>query len=283
MKWRLACLIFAGIILGTHAQAADKQKMSPLFDEAKNSRLLDRLVTAYPDFLSSHNGKTLIWKDGTSMLFDDGRNAKSFDQLLNVPDLQDQFYASYKKGKTGMAPAKNMDPGRVRFQPFFTKMYGDCQKKQVVQNLKTIIWLPGHGSRKLRVTTINNVAANLQKISVELDMLLDKQPGMKKYLTPMSGTYNCRKIAGTDRYSVHAYGAAVDINVKQAHYWRWSKPGKNGLYPWRNKIPLEIVEIFERHGFIWGGKWYHYDTMHFEYRPELLTTLPSKTTKYNRN
>ena len=34
--------------------------------------------------------------------------------------------------------------------------------------------------------------------------------------------------------------------------------------------PHKIVEIFERHGFIWGGKWYHYDTMHFEYRPELL-------------
>ncbi|MEJ2663631.1 MAG: M15 family metallopeptidase, partial [Spirochaetia bacterium] len=27
---------------------------------------------------------------------------------------------------------------------------------------------------------------------------------------------------------------------------------------------------FEKYGFIWGGKWYHYDTMHFEYRPELL-------------
>jgi hypothetical protein len=34
-------------------------------------------------------------------------------------------------------------------------------------------------------------------------------------------------------------------------------------------VPFEIVLIFERHGFIWGGKWYHYDTMHFEYRPEL--------------
>jgi len=30
------------------------------------------------------------------------------------------------------------------------------------------------------------------------------------------------------------------------------------------------VAVFERHGFIWGGKWFHYDTMHFEYRPELL-------------
>ena len=35
-------------------------------------------------------------------------------------------------------------------------------------------------------------------------------------------------------------------------------------YPW------EIVAAFEAQGFIWGGKWYHYDIMHFEYRPELL-------------
>ena len=30
-----------------------------------------------------------------------------------------------------------------------------------------------------------------------------------------------------------------------------------------------MVEILERHGFIAGGKWYHFDTMHNEYRPEL--------------
>jgi hypothetical protein len=36
-------------------------------------------------------------------------------------------------------------------------------------------------------------------------------------------------------------------------------------------MPQEVVAIFEKRGFIWGGKWYHFDTMHFEYRPELLT------------
>jgi peptidoglycan LD-endopeptidase CwlK len=35
---------------------------------------------------------------------------------------------------------------------------------------------------------------------------------------------------------------------------------------------MEIVKIFEKYGFIWGGKWYHYDTMHFEYRPELIVS-----------
>ena len=60
-------------------------------------------------------------------------------------------------------------------------------------------------------------------------------------------------------------GAAIDINTKSSDYWLWSSGGA-----YRNRIPFAIVEIFERHGFIWGGKWGHFDTMHFEYRPELL-------------
>ena len=46
--------------------------------------------------------------------------------------------------------------------------------------------------------------------------------------------------------------------------------GENQENTLQEQMPREIVDIFERHGFIWGGKWYHYDTMHFEYRPELL-------------
>ena len=43
---------------------------------------------------------------------------------------------------------------------------------------------------------------------------------------------------------------------------------------WKNRYPQAIVDAFEAEGFIWGGRWYHYDTMHFEYRPELLGTIP---------
>jgi hypothetical protein len=68
---------------------------------------------------------------------------------------------------------------------------------------------------------------------------------------------------------MHAYGAAIDINTKYANYWRWASRDRDRPR-WRNQIPASIVRIFEKHGFIWGGHWYHYDTMHFEYRPELV-------------
>ena len=69
---------------------------------------------------------------------------------------------------------------------------------------------------------------------------------------------------------MHSFGNAIDINIKFSNYWLNDLKAKGHLN-YKNVIPLEIVKIFEKHGFIWGGKWYHYDTIHFEYRPELLT------------
>jgi hypothetical protein len=64
----------------------------------------------------------------------------------------------------------------------------------------------------------------------------------------------------------------IDVNVNYSNYWQWdAKSTKENIkLNFRNKIPLKLVKIFEKYGFIWGGNWYHYDTMHFEYRPELL-------------
>ena len=103
-------------------------------------------------------------------------------------------------------------------------------------------------------------------MSTELDKLPDS---FVKYVVPLASKgYNCRAIAGTTRPSAHGHGIAIDINVAWSNYWRYvGRPPKTTR---TNRIPWEIVEVFEKHGFIWGGKWYHYDTMHFEYRPELL-------------
>jgi hypothetical protein len=233
---------------------------------ARADPALDALVAAYPDFLAGYDHKDLIWKDGSRLPLSDGRSDKAFEQLLDDPDIKDQFHFPYPLGAELKVPAVNADPGRIRNEGFFLKMYGDCRKGEVAKRLEQVAWMPARGGGTLRVTAVNGVKQRLAEVVKELETL---PADMTRYLVPSSGTYNCRTIANTSRLSVHAFGAAIDINDKFSDYWEWSK-GKDGKFVWKNRIPGVIGEIFERHGFIWGAKWYHVDSMHFEYRPELI-------------
>jgi hypothetical protein len=233
---------------------------------ARSETAVNALVTAYPQFLVGSDDNNLIWRDGTRMPLKDGVANKTFEQLLEHPDIEDQFAFPYPLGGPLKPPAPNEDPGRIRYQPLFVKMYGDCRKGEVAKRLKSIPWLLNRGGRAIRATTVNGVADKLIDISRELERL---PKDMVRFAVPSYGVYNCRAVRRTQRLSMHAYGAAIDLNIRYADYWLWETPAK-GKVRWRNRIPQAIVEIFERHGFIWGGKWYHYDTMHFEYRPELI-------------
>jgi hypothetical protein len=229
------------------------------------------LVAAYPVFLERIEGNSLVWKDGTRMPLDDGKGAKSLDQKLEDPDIEDMLSMPYPLGRTGVPPAQDFDPGRVRFGPMLDKMYGNCLSADIARKLVPVVWLPTKAGTRIMFHPANGAAEQLRKVSEELDRL---PPRFLEFLHPAAGSYNCRPIAGTRRLSAHGYGIAIDIATRRAHYWQWTKPaagkGPDDARRWRNDIPWEIVEVFERHGFIWGGKWYHYDTMHFEYRPELI-------------
>jgi hypothetical protein len=227
---------------------------------------LDALVAAYPDHLTGHDGNELIWKDGTRMPISDGRSGKSFDELLNNPDIRDQLAIPYPLGAGIKVPAVDEDPGRIRNERFFLKMYGDCRKDEVRKRLRPVAWMPQRRGGIVSATSVNGVDERLAEVVKELERL---PVDLNRFLVPSAGTYNCRTIANTSRLSVHAFGAAIDINDKFADYWEWSK-GKDGKIVWKNRVPGAIGEIFERHGFIWGAKWYHFDSMHFEYRPELI-------------
>lgn len=226
-----------------------------------------RFLAAYPAHLTGVDGNTLIWRDGSRMAIDDGEGRKPFGALLERPDLEDMLQKPYAAGAPATAPALDDDPGRARNAAFFDKMYGDCRKNEVAQHLADVVWLPRKSGGTLKVTTVNGVAARLAAISRALD---DLPARFDEFLEPAAGTYNCRAIAGTGRVSAHGHGIAIDIALKHADYWRWAKPNADGRRTYRNRVPMEIVDIFEANGFIWGGRWSHFDTMHFEYRPELL-------------
>jgi D-alanyl-D-alanine carboxypeptidase len=226
---------------------------------------VDDLVRAYPDFLAGFDGVNLIWRDGTRMPVGDGRSDKSLEEQLRSGSILDQLRLPYPVG-TPLFPAPQQDPGRVRNRALFDKMYGDCRLGQVAPALVPVVWLPKTWGHVLHITSINGVDRQLAAVSSELDALPSE---VKKHLYPLGGVYACRPVADTGQTSMHAWGAAIDINPAVSDYWLWRRPA-GGIPAYTNRIPPEVVEAFERHGFIWGGRWAHFDTMHFEYRPELL-------------
>ena len=231
---------------------------------------LDRLVAAYPQALSGHDAEQIFWRDGTAMAVSDGHSGKSFDQLLRNASILDQLSLPYPRGPLAAPPAVDDDPGRFRNEAFFLKMYGDCRTPGFAADLVPVVWLPQSWGRTVQVTKVNGVADKLRAVSAEIEAL---PAAARRAAHPIAGVLACRPVADTGRLSMHAFAAAIDLNLAFSDYWLWRKDG-SGPIPYRNRMPAEVVAAFEKHGFIWGGKWYHYDTMHFEYRPELLAAPP---------
>lgn len=224
-----------------------------------------RLVASYPDHLAGRDGDMLVWTDGMRMPIGAEEPARAFEAMLRGASIADQLRQAYEPGLLRAPPPRDHSPGRLRNAAFFRKMYGDCRDGAAALRLRSVAWMPRTAPQALPVTTVNDVATRLERVIDALEAMPDR---IKAYLVPSAGTYACRGVADTGLPSMHAHGAAIDIGIRRADYWAWARPRGEILH--RNRIPPEIVEAFEAERFIWGGKWYHYDTMHFEYRPELF-------------
>jgi peptidoglycan hydrolase-like protein with peptidoglycan-binding domain len=113
--------------------------------------------------------------------------------------------------------------------------------------------------------TYGRVAINDAGAAVTVDVAIAELVGLimrrnqadgYAYRPGDTGAYNCRKIAGTNTWSLHAYGLAIDENWSTNPY----------TSPLKTDKPAWLVQRWNRYGFAWGG---HYsgskDAMHFEF------------------
>lgn len=84
-----------------------------------------------------------------------------------------------------------------------------------------------------------------------------------------TSAYNCRRVAGTDRWSEHAYGKAIDINPVQNPYVkdgtispiegsRFADVDRSAGASTRFGVISDddpAVRAFRRIGWVWGGTW----------------------------
>ncbi|WP_243440131.1 M15 family metallopeptidase [Fundidesulfovibrio soli] len=223
---------------------------------------LDILKRAYPDVVASVSADGLTLRDGTRLIYDDGK-AKTPDQALDDADLQDMLAQPYPLSPVTAEPGPGVHPGRVRVTAFFKAAYGH-NPDEVKAALVPVRFL----GTTVQFSSRNGAAKALGAVNADLERLLAAKPELRRAVLPVSGTFAWRQIAGTQRLSMHSFGAAIDLNAKVNTYWQWYKG--NDPLGLRKAFPPEVAEVFERHGFVWGGKWAEFDIMHFEYRPELI-------------
>lgn len=200
--------------------------------------------------------------DGVRVAWDDGR-AKTTEERIEHPDVEDVFALRYPAPGSAIVPVTDVeiDPGRVRLEALFRATYG--ADARAVSSAMVPVKIAGH-----TVSFHRRAAPALERVAARVARLLVEQPSLARYFGNLGGTFNPRLIAGTTHASAHSWAIAIDIDVAHADYWRNGPPPPR----WRNRIPQAIVDAFEAESFVWGGRWFHYDTMHFEYRPELFTT-----------
>ncbi|WP_030441601.1 M15 family metallopeptidase [Actinoplanes subtropicus] len=84
--------------------------------------------------------------------------------------------------------------------------------------------------------------------------------------------YNCRPVGGTDVWSEHAYGTAIDINPLQNPMIRGGSvsPAAGRYYLDRSRYLIGMIHpegagrAFTGNGYFWGGQWRNLkDYMHF--------------------
>jgi len=108
-----------------------------------------------------------------------------------------------------------------------------------------------------RIAVHKKCEKSLRRILTKIAEEFSAQERAYHQLDRFGGCYNFRLMRGSNRLSVHSYGAAIDL-----------APELNGLgvkyKPNSRMMPMKVIRIFESEGWGWGGEWHRPDAMHFE-------------------
>ena len=225
------------------------------------------LELAYPGLRVDESAGHVLLADGARLPLGrkTGRPARD---ILADASIAEQFVQVYPLAfDLSARETPWFDPGRFRNDAFFRALWFD-DEASAARSLVSVRYKGAQAQPRFAMTTKHCVAHQLEgafaALSAQHDHALDP------FFTKVGGSFNWRLIAGTQRLSSHSFGIALDLNTELGGYWRWAGARAGEVGPYANHYPEILVSTLERYGFIWGGKWHHFDGMHFEYRPELI-------------
>jgi len=161
----------------------------------------------------------------------------------------------------------------TRRASFFEDLWEAGTREESNAKTKTIRFLG-------RSTKVHSYIVDvLALVETRIQAAAKTDPQVQTWLnTVTTEGWSWRNVAESQSRSFHSYGVAVDLLPRslagKQTYWLWSADWRedwwNIPYNQRYHPPDTVIKIFENYGFVWGGKWFMFDTMHFEYRPEVM-------------
>lgn len=114
-----------------------------------------------------------------------------------------------------------------------------------------------YGGKRVTRTRVNaRCADSLLRVLRDIGNRWGDRPEVMEEAEDFGGVYNFRLKRGGSSYSLHAYGAAIDLDADDNTF--------RDSWPMRSDMPLEIMECFAREGWVSGGAFWGFDSMHFE-------------------
>ncbi|MDR0562564.1 MAG: M15 family metallopeptidase [Spirochaetaceae bacterium] len=265
-------------------------------DADRGEAIMKSLARAYPDRISPaeyRNGDWAVSIRGVYYYYAEGRLLPEVLRYRAAEYDPQPFYpypASLPQWKTpgpeesarirSQAERRRQNPPK-RSQRFYDALWRASTREESYERLKTIRFL---GKNTLVHYAILEELALVEELIREA---AESNGEVRQWINSIHTVtgWNWRNIADTESRSFHAYGAAIDIQPKSTNletYWLWTARTNPEWWtvPYSRRFhpPEPVIKAFESYGFVWGGKWLNFDTMHFEYRPEImiLNNLPRR-------
>jgi hypothetical protein len=256
---------------------------------SRAEQVIRTLANAYPqqiERIESRNNDWAVLLRGTWYYYAEGRLLPQ-NLLSNTASYSPQPFYNYlaelpawkapsseeAERYRSMSNSRNQNPPR-RSPQFFDDLWRAHDRNEAYERVKTIRFLGKS------VTVHYLIMENLSLVEEQILAAAKVSPQVQSWINGIDSLegWSWRNIADTQSRSYHSYGLAVDIMPKsyggKETYWLWASNRKsdwwNISYNERYHPPAAVIKAFETYGFIWGGKWLYFDTMHFEYRPEIL-------------
>ena len=264
----------------TGAQSDEDKKNMP--DEIRAfyraySHFINEIKFTNDDWLISLRGVDLFWAEGKLLPRDKKQEQAKYrpygfyNYADDLPEIIKEADAQMlERFKRYTESRKNQQ----RDNTFLETLYNGQNLKEIQKNIKTINFLG------FRIEVHESIINRYNAIDKEIKEAALKNPEIKQFLSSLgaASAFMWRDIENSKSKSYHSFGIAIDISPAKLGnkqiYWNWTANYNDKWYavPYSKRWmpPMEVIKIFEKYGFIWGGKWLMFDNMHFEYRPEIL-------------